>query len=84
MDVVYKMVQELAVYEQRPQSLEQTADDYKRDAFGSKQPLFYAAVAECNNDETWKPVGYAVWFYSYSTWKGRGFYLEDCKSLCQY
>lgn len=80
-DVLYEMVRELAAYEKGLQFLDQTADDYKRDALENEPPLFYAAIAEYNNGELWIPVGYVVWFYSYSTWKGRGLYLEDCKCV---
>lgn len=77
-DVLYKMVLELADFENGLKSVEMTADDYRKDAFETKPPLFHAALAEHQDEQEWKPVGYAVWVYSYSTWKGRSFYLEDC------
>jgi len=67
------LVQELAEYEKAPHEVVATEADFLRDGFG-KAPRFEAALAEWDGE----PVGFALWFYSYSTWQGRhGLYLED-------
>ncbi len=49
-----------------------TAADYERDLFGPN-PVIRVLIAESN-----EPVGYALFFRSYSTFLGRpGIYLED-------
>ena len=54
-----------------------------RDGFGDK-PWFGCLIAEevhfsegNNCLPKKKPVGYALFFYIYSTWEGRSLYLED-------
>ena len=44
-----------------------------RDGFGER-PLFRATIAEWSG----APVGFAFWFFAYSTWRGQPtLYLED-------
>lgn len=76
---IHGMVYELAHFEKQPQALTQTVDDYKRDAFETNPPLFHAALAEYNDGHAWAPVGVAVWYFTYSTWTGKAFFLEDCE-----
>jgi GNAT superfamily N-acetyltransferase len=49
-----------------------TVNDLERDGFGVK-PLFHTFIAE-ENDEI---VGMALYYYRYSTWKGKTIHLED-------
>ena len=66
-------VHELAEYEKQPQDVVATEADFLRDGFGPR-PRFEAVIAEWDG----QPVGFALWFYNYSTWAGRhGLYLED-------
>ncbi|XP_061155281.1 thialysine N-epsilon-acetyltransferase-like isoform X2 [Syngnathus typhle] len=57
-----------------------TGQELERDAF-SQNPWFESLVAEVPEEnkskEGFRTVGLAVYFYSYSTWKGRTVYLED-------
>ncbi|XP_054611845.1 thialysine N-epsilon-acetyltransferase-like isoform X2 [Dunckerocampus dactyliophorus] len=57
-----------------------TCDELERDGF-SQIPLFECIVAEVSEEnkskEGFTTVGYALYFYIYSTWKGRSMYLED-------
>jgi GNAT superfamily N-acetyltransferase len=66
------MIRELAEFEREPDSVSIRAEDLARDGFGSN-PRFRALVAEWSGD----PAGYAVFFGYYSTWVGRGLFLED-------
>ena len=66
-------VRELATYEREPESVLATEADLLRDGFG-KTPRFGCVMAEWNGE----PAGFALYFYNYSTWKGRsGIHVED-------
>ena len=67
-----RLIQELAEYELESQSVLITEDQLKRDGFGPN-PQFRAILAEQDG----QPVGYALFFTSYSTWSGCGLFLED-------
>lgn len=67
------LIRELAAYERAPESALATEADLRRDGFGPS-PAFRALIAEDDG----VPVGFALYFFSYSTWRGRPcLYLED-------
>lgn len=66
------LVKELAIYENAENEVETTLESMEADAFGG-QKLFNFLVAEVENEI----VATAVYFYTYSTWKGKTLYLED-------
>ncbi len=66
------LIRELAAFERSPDAIETTLEEMIRDGFG-EQPVFEFFIAEENE----KIVGLALYFYSYSTWKGKCLYLED-------
>jgi GNAT superfamily N-acetyltransferase len=72
MQQVLDLIQELAVFEKEPNAVVITAEDLQRDGF-SQNPSFYTFVAEINN----QIVGAALYYYRYSTWKGKTIHLED-------
>lgn len=70
---VLRMVKELAVYEREPEAVVATEEDFLRDGFGEKAS-FRAHVATWNRE----PIGFALWFFTWSTWRGRKcLHLED-------
>lgn len=69
---VLALIQELAEYEKAPQEVVTTVESMEKDAFG-EFPFFRFFVAEVEG----KVIGIAVYFFSYSTWKGRAMYLDD-------
>jgi GNAT superfamily N-acetyltransferase len=70
---ILEFIRALAKYEREPDAVTATEADLLRDGFGP-QPFFWCLLAEQNG----KPAGFALCFYSYSTWLGRpGVYLED-------
>ncbi|MGD1891853.1 MAG: GNAT family N-acetyltransferase [Cyclobacteriaceae bacterium] len=71
---VLQLIKELAEYEREPQEVEITVEELEQDGFGEK-PIFGFFVAEDTEQAT--VVGLALYFYSYSTWKGKCIYLED-------
>ena len=72
MQAVLGLIQELAHFEKEPNAVLVTVDDLIRDGFGSV-PLFHVFVAEVQKEI----VGIALYYYRYSTWKGKTIHLED-------
>ena len=72
MPAVLGLIKELAVFEKEPNAVEVTLADLMRDGFGENS-LFHTFIAE-ENDEI---VGMALYYYRYSTWKGKTIHLED-------
>jgi GNAT superfamily N-acetyltransferase len=70
---LHALIVALAEYERAPHEVVATSDDLAR-ALGGPSPRLFGHVAEREG----RVVGFAVWFYSYSTWLGRhGIWLED-------
>ncbi|EME30225.1 Diamine acetyltransferase 2 [Galdieria sulphuraria] len=78
------MIKQLAEYEKEPHSVEITERDLERDGFETQPPLFHVVLAEVLEQNGWKCVGFALWFYVYSTWQGKALHLEDLFVLPQY
>ena len=72
MPSVLELIQELATFEKEPDAVVVTVDDLIRDGF-SENPLFQCFVAEVENEI----IGMALFYYRYSTWKGKTIHLED-------
>ena len=66
------MIRELAEYERELEWVTICEEDLARDGFG-ENPRFRALIAEWNG----QPAGYALFFHYFSTWVGRGLFLED-------
>lgn len=69
---VLELIQELAEFEREPDAVVATVESMRQDGFGDR-PVFAFFVAEDGP----KIIGLALYFYSYSTWKGKCIYLED-------
>lgn len=70
---VFQFIQDLAAYEKLSHEVQATQADIARDLFGPA-PRAFCDIAELDGEA----VGFALWFYSYSTFLGRhGIYLED-------
>jgi GNAT superfamily N-acetyltransferase len=72
MPSVLELIKELAIFEKEPDAVVVTVDDLVRDGFG-ENPLFYSYVAEVKDEI----IGMALYYYRYSTWKGKTIHLED-------
>lgn len=71
--LILKFITDLAIYEKAKHEVIATEADIKNSLF-SDATTAHALI--CNIDN--KPVGYAVYFFNYSTWLGKnGLYLED-------
>jgi GNAT superfamily N-acetyltransferase len=66
------MIRELAEFERQLELVTIREEELARDGFG-ENPRFRALIAEWEG----RPAGYAVFFGYYSTWAGRGLFLED-------
>lgn len=72
MPSVLELIKELAIFEKEPDAVVITVDDLIRDGF-AENPLFHTFVAEVNQEI----IGIALYYYRYSTWKGKTIHLED-------
>ncbi|KPP56343.1 diamine acetyltransferase 2-like [Scleropages formosus] len=82
-----RMIAELAEYEKVPDQVKITQRDLEQDGF-SKNPFFQAIIAEVPEQHRSKEghckVGYALYFFAYSSWKGRSVYMEDLYVMSEY
>ena len=71
--IIYGFIRALAEYEKLLDEVDATEDDVAQALFGDN-PRAFCDIAEADG----RPVGFALWFYNYSTFRGRhGIYLED-------
>lgn len=71
--LIHGFIRDLAEYEKLLHEVEASEADIARDLFGDN-PRAFCDIAEAEGS----PVGFALWFYNYSTFRGRhGIYLED-------
>jgi GNAT superfamily N-acetyltransferase len=70
---IHGFILDLAAYERLAHEAQATLADLERDLFGPA-PRVFCDIAEIDG----APVGFALWFYNYSTFRGRhGIWLED-------
>ncbi len=69
---VFELIKELAEYERAADQVTNTLEELEKDGFGPN-PVFGFLVA-LNSNEI---VGLSLYYYRYSTWKGKRLYLED-------
>jgi GNAT superfamily N-acetyltransferase len=70
---ILALIRELATYEREPDAVKATEEDLVRDGFGAA-PRFHVLLADGDGEA----VGFAFYFFAYSTWQGRPvLFLED-------
>lgn len=69
---MFELIKELALYEKAPEQVTNTIEQMYLDGFG-QNPIFGSIVSEVDG----QIVGMALYYYRYSTWKGKRLYLED-------
>ncbi len=69
---VLDLIMELAIFEKSGDQVFNTVAQMEQDGFGPN-PVYGFFVAETNEGI----VGLSLYYYRYSTWKGRRLYLED-------
>lgn len=71
--LIHGFITDLAIYEKAEHEVLASVADIEQSLFAEGSP---AHALICSRDGV--PIGYAVYFFSYSTWLGRqGLYLED-------
>ena len=71
--LILQFIRELAIYEKAESSVQTDEAGIRASLFGADAK---AQALVCERDG--RAIGYAVYFYNYSTWLGRnGIYLED-------
>jgi GNAT superfamily N-acetyltransferase len=71
--IILRLIRDLAEYERAPDAVVATESGLREVLFGEKPAA--KVVLALENDE---PIGFAVYFFNFSTWLGRpGLYLED-------
>src|ERR1044071_1054124 len=71
--VILSLIRELAEYERAPDAVVANETGLREVLFGPQRSAEVLLALEKG-----KPVGFAVYFYNFSTWLGRpGLYLED-------
>lgn len=71
--LIYSLVRELAEYERLAHAVDSTEQEIATALFGP-QPRVFCHIAEWDGT----PVGFALWFLNFSTFRGRhGLFLED-------
>lgn len=74
LDTILAFIRELAEYEKATYAVVLDRDIFRRQVFEEKA----ARVLIAEDEETGEPVGFALYFFNFSTWLGRsGLYLED-------
>ncbi|XP_061565479.1 thialysine N-epsilon-acetyltransferase [Cololabis saira] len=77
---IARMIRELAEYEKVTEHVRLTQRDLEQDGF-SKNPFFHGIIAEVPEQNRTKEghtkIGYALYFFSYSSWTGKAVYMED-------
>ena len=69
---MFELIKELALYEKAPEQVTNTVEQMYVDGFGDN-PIFGTIVLEVESEI----VGMALYYFRYSTWKGKRLYLED-------
>jgi GNAT superfamily N-acetyltransferase len=72
MPAVLDLIKELATFEKEPNAVVVTVDELIKQGFGDN-PLFNTFVAEVDGEI----IGTALFYYRFSTWKGKTIHLED-------
>ena len=69
---IFDLITELAIFEKASHEVSNSPEQLLKDGFG-ENPLFGCYVA-LNHE---KIIGMAIYYFRYSTWKGKRLYLED-------
>ena len=72
MPAVLQLINELAEYENESSAVTISLEDLEREGF-QDNPLFHVEVALMGEEI----VGIVIYYYCFSTWKGRMLYIED-------
>nr|XP_003466297.1 diamine acetyltransferase 2 [Cavia porcellus] len=84
---VLRLIRELAEYEKLSEQVTISEEGLRADGFG-ENPFYHCLVAEIlpapGDPQGPRIVGYGLYCFVYSTWKGRNIYLEDIYVMPEY
>nr|XP_004669276.1 thialysine N-epsilon-acetyltransferase isoform X1 [Jaculus jaculus] len=84
---ILRLIRELAEYEKLADQVKISEEVLRADGFG-ENPFYHCLVAEFlpppGEPQERRVVGYGLYYFIYSTWKGRNIYLEDIYVMPQY
>ncbi|XP_023579085.1 diamine acetyltransferase 2 isoform X3 [Octodon degus] len=84
---ILRLIRELAEFEKLSDQVKISEEVLRADGFG-ENPFYHCFVAEIipAPGERQGPciVGYGLYYFIYSTWKGRNIYLEDIYVMPEY
>lgn len=84
---ILRLIRELAEYEKLSDQVKISEEALIADGFG-ENPFYHCLVAEIlpTSMKSQEPyvVGYGLYYFIYSTWKGRNIYLEDIYVMPEY
>lgn len=69
---IYSLICELAIFEKEPDAVEVTEEELYR--YGFSEDAFYKCIVA---EEKGEVVGIALFYFRFSTWKGKSVHLED-------
>ena len=72
LEAVFELIKELAKFENAESKLINKLDQMIEDGFND-EPLYKILIAEKNNNV----IATLIYYFKYSTWKGKVFYVED-------
>ena len=72
LEAVFELIKELAKFENAESKLTNKLDQMIEDGFND-EPLYKILIAEKNNNV----IAILIYYFKYSTWKGKVFYVED-------
>ncbi|KAM6164235.1 thialysine N-epsilon-acetyltransferase [Rhynchocyon petersi] len=84
---ILRLIRDLADYEKLSDQVKISEEALRADGFG-ENPFYHCVVAE-NHPAPGEPqvplvVGFGLYYFIYSTWKGRTVYLEDVYVMPEY
>ncbi|WP_194775211.1 GNAT family N-acetyltransferase [Pararhodonellum marinum] len=71
---VFALIQELALYEKAPEQVTNSIELMLKDGFGPEPVYGFFVLTKAGSESI---IGTAIYYYRYSTWKGKRLYLED-------
>jgi GNAT superfamily N-acetyltransferase len=72
--LIFGFIRHLAENERLSHEVDATQESISAALFGRRDPKVFCEIAEMGG----RPIGFALWFYTFSTFRGRhGLYLED-------
>lgn len=69
---IMALIKELAVFEKAEKEVSNSIEQLEKDGFG-QNPIWKALLSEWEG----RVVGMSLYYFRYSTWKGKRLYLED-------